>query len=210
MKKPGSKNRHLSDEDHAVWQGTAETLEPLKRAKSRVHPAVDAVPEVRGPSASRFDSDPSHARRHPVHEPARHPPPPSPSKPPPLADFDKRKVKRLGKGHTDIEGRIDLHGMRQSEAHIALRRFLLSAVSRGLRMVLVITGKGAQQGNRRSDDDTGWSSDREAPGVLRRNVPKWLAEPELRSIVVSYTEAAIRHGGAGALYIHLRNRDKVK
>lgn len=37
-------------------------------------------------------------------------------------------------------------------------------------------------------------------------MPRWLAEPELRSIVVSYTTAAPNHGGEGALYIQLRAR----
>jgi len=40
--------------------------------------------------------------------------------------------------------------------------------------------------------------------VLKRNVPRWLDEPDLRPLVVSYTTAAIHHGGEGALYIHLR------
>jgi len=35
-------------------------------------------------------------------------------------------------------------------------------------------------------------------------VPGWLAESDLRAVVVSYTEASPRHGGAGALYVQLR------
>ena len=46
-------------------------------------------------------------------------------------------------------------------------------------------------------------------GVLKRNVPRWLEEPDVRSIVVSYTTAAIRHGGEGALYVHLRSKDRT-
>ena len=45
-------------------------------------------------------------------------------------------------------------------------------------------------------------------GVLRRNVPRWLAEPELRMIVVGYTSAHARHGGEGAFYVQLRNPEK--
>ena len=41
-------------------------------------------------------------------------------------------------------------------------------------------------------------------GVLRRSVPHWLEEPELRSMVASFTQAGVRHGGAGALYVELR------
>jgi DNA-nicking Smr family endonuclease len=40
--------------------------------------------------------------------------------------------------------------------------------------------------------------------VLRRNVPQWLEEPELRAVVLSYAAAGARHGGDGALYIRLR------
>jgi DNA-nicking Smr family endonuclease len=37
-------------------------------------------------------------------------------------------------------------------------------------------------------------------------VPMWLAEPDMRALVVSYTTAHARHGGEGALYIQLRRR----
>ena len=71
--------------------------------------------------------------------------------------------------------------------------------AKGHRMVLVITGKGAKAA--RSDD---WPTDGSRGGVLRRNVPLWLDDPELRAIVVSYAAAGVRHGGEGALYIRLR------
>ena len=41
-------------------------------------------------------------------------------------------------------------------------------------------------------------------GVIRRGVPHWLEEPDLRAVVLSYTEASPRHGGTGALYVQLR------
>jgi DNA-nicking Smr family endonuclease len=126
-----------------------------------------------------------------------------------LSDLDRRKTRRIGSGKVEIEGRIDLHGMRQSEAHAALHRFLRSAHAQDKRWVLVITGKGVPLDRSLSRttapaDETEISS--EHRGVLRRNVPRWLAEPELRSIVVGYSTAAIRHGGEGALYVQLRKR----
>lgn len=73
-------------------------------------------------------------------------------------------------------------------------------------MVLVITGKGREADeDRHAPFDMFQERDR---GVLRRNVPRWLAEPELRSIVVGYTSAHVKHGGDGAFYVQLRNRDK--
>jgi DNA-nicking Smr family endonuclease len=41
-------------------------------------------------------------------------------------------------------------------------------------------------------------------GVLRRQVPLWLALPDLRSLVVGFEEAHVAHGGEGALYVRLR------
>lgn len=205
----GSRGRKLSEEDDALWRGTASTLEPLKRGKPRVHPALEAPRSADTPKGSTPGTKLAAERASgstPGRPAARRPDAP-PAKPPPLSDYDKRKARKLGRGHEDVEARIDLHGMRQSEAHAALRRFLMSCHARGLRHVLVITGKGAP-GRARRDDD--WGTAEPLPGVLRRNVPMWLSEPDLRSIVVSFAPAAIRHGGEGALYVHLRNRDKVR
>ena len=44
--------------------------------------------------------------------------------------------------------------------------------------------------------------------MLKRLVPQWLAEAELRRMVVSYGEAHTRHGGEGALYVRLRRPAK--
>lgn len=90
--------------------------------------------------------------------------------------------------------------MRLAEAHGALARFLLAHHARGARWVLVITGKGGRAAGR-SD----WT-DRSERGALRREVPVWLAEPQLRAIIVTFRHAAIAHGGDGALYIQLRRK----
>jgi DNA-nicking Smr family endonuclease len=43
-------------------------------------------------------------------------------------------------------------------------------------------------------------------GVLKRQVPLWLAQPEFRALVIGFEEAAPSHGGAGALYVRVRRR----
>ena len=43
-------------------------------------------------------------------------------------------------------------------------------------------------------------------GVLKRQVPLWLALPEFRAIVVGFEDAHQRHGGEGALYLRVRRR----
>ena len=100
---------------------------------------------------------------------------------------------RIARGRHDIDGRLDLHGMTQAEAHDALFGFLRAKQARGAKVLLIITGKGARGG-----DDGG------GRGVLKRMVPLWLGKPECRSLVVGFEAAAIGHGGEGALYVSLR------
>ncbi len=114
--------------------------------------------------------------------------PPKPA-PPPLAPLGRRMRQRVARGREAIDARFDLHGLTQSEAHAALLHFLRTASARGHRLVLVITGKGRRNGE---------------GGVLRRQVPQWLALPEFRSFVVGFEDAHIAHGGEGALYVRLR------
>jgi DNA-nicking Smr family endonuclease len=109
--------------------------------------------------------------------------------------LERRTKAALRRGRQGVEAVIDLHGMRQADAHQALRGFLHRAQGAGLKIVLVITGKGAA-----GAEDTPFAE----RGVLRRMVPHWLRLPDLRPLVVGFEEAADRHGGAGALYVRLR------
>lgn len=100
-----------------------------------------------------------------------------------------------------IEARIDLHGLSQDAAHAALVRFLLSCHARGVRLVLVITGKGAR---RSAPESAHWADP--VPGVLRRMVPEWLRAGDLAGIVAGVQAAGAAHGGDGALYVRLRRK----
>ena len=206
MSKPPSKprRRHLSKEDEALWEHTASSLQPLKVRKDR-HladmPDLDSItPFLTDGKATK--SGPAKPDAKPLPTPQRA----SDANAPSLSTFDRKAARKLRQGHFEIEARIDLHGMRQHEAHNALRGFLHSAFRRGQRWVLVITGKGGPRRPRDEDDMFGVAE----RGVLKKNVPMWLAEPELRAIVVSFTSAAISHGGEGALYVQLRNPEKVR
>lgn len=120
---------------------------------------------------------------------------------PPLSPIDRKEKKRIVKGRSFIDARLDLHGMIQREAHDALFGFLRSCHARGDKHVLVITGKGSR------GQDEPYAIGREK-GVLRRVVPQWLSEPAIRSIIVGFEEAHPTLGGAGALHIRLRKRTK--
>ncbi|MGL4321553.1 MAG: Smr/MutS family protein, partial [Paracoccaceae bacterium] len=105
---------------------------------------------------------------------------------------------KMTRGKLAPEARIDLHGMTLSEAHPELISFILNAHSAGLRLVLVITGKGKPKA------DHGPIPYR--TGVLRHQVPQWLRLPPLGPAVLQVSEAHLKHGGSGAFYVYLRRR----
>ncbi|HEX6102426.1 MAG TPA: Smr/MutS family protein [Alphaproteobacteria bacterium] len=103
---------------------------------------------------------------------------------------DRRLADRLRKGRLPIQSTLDLHGLTQSEAHAAVQGFVARAVERGLRTVLIVTGKGRRDG----------------VGVLKSALPRWLNEAPLRPFVLALSEARPEHGGTGALYVLLKRR----
>ncbi|RYE84589.1 MAG: DNA mismatch repair protein MutS [Hyphomicrobiales bacterium] len=172
----------LSEAELALWRQVARTVKPLA-GRAPVEPEPEAAQAKPAPVAESA-SPPA------TLTPAR------PSKPaaPPLVPLERRLRTQLRRGQQGVEAVIDLHGLRQDEAHSALRGFLRLQQQRGARLVLVVTGKGIA-------GDVPYGEER---GILRRNVPHWLRLPDLRPLVLGFDEAEQRHGGAGALYIRLR------
>lgn len=111
--------------------------------------------------------------------------------------MDSKTHGRMTRGKLAPEARIDLHGMTLAEAHPELIRFILNAQSDGLRLVLVITGKG-----RKGGADHGPIPQR--VGALRHQLPAWLRQAPLGPAVLQVAEAHMKHGGAGAFYVYLR------
>lgn len=154
-------------------------------------------------------------RLHPASQPSRPLPKPKPFKQPASSSkrfgltavahtrgeaggvtMDRKAFGRLKRGKLAPEARIDLHGMTLERAHPALTRFILSAQASGRRLVLVITGKG-----RSGRDHDPFLASR---GILKRNVPIWLAMPPLAQAVLQVEPAHVSHGGDGAFYVYLR------
>lgn len=106
-------------------------------------------------------------------------------------DMDHHTADRLRRGRVPIDARIDLHGMTQAEAHEALVGMVPHCRNQGRRCLLVITGKGAMT---------------PGGGVLRREAPRWLAEPATARLIVAIQPAHSKDGGDGALYVLLRKR----
>ena len=177
-KRDGRKRRGLSQDERVLWSTVTRSIAPLR----------DGAPEPDIEAALVLAEKPRPAARKakPIEAPA-------PTKPAPqLAPLGRRMRRSVARGKEAIDARLDLHGLTQAQAHAALLHFLRQASAREARLVLVITGKGMRgegAGER---------------GVLKRQVPHWLALPEFRSLVIGFEDAGIRHGGEGALYVRLR------
>jgi DNA-nicking Smr family endonuclease len=179
------KRRKLNEEERSLWGRITRSVAPLQRKASHaadrsatesISTASDRKPAARVRGASTL-----------------------PTSTLPLEPLDRRTRQRLARGSVEIDGRLDLHGRTQREAHVALLRFLRRAQAGGARFVLVITGKGGRAGD-------AWSE----RGVLRRQVPLWLQQPEFRAYVSGFEEAHVGQGGQGALYVRLRRARSEK
>ena len=106
--------------------------------------------------------------------------------------LDRASQRKMRRGKVAIEGRLDLHGMTQTEAHRNLVGFLERAYLSDKRTVLVITGKGFSRLGE--------------PGILRQAVPRWLNEMPMQGWIRGFDHAAPPDGGEGALYILLRRK----
>jgi DNA-nicking Smr family endonuclease len=176
--------RGQDDDDARLWEKVVETAAPLKRGRNAAAPKPAKIAPVAKAKPPRSVPAPK--------------PAPKLGHVPRAAPLDRQTSRQLDKGKLEVEARLDLHGMRQRDAHAQLRRFLKTAQARGLKHVLVITGKGADQAASKS------FYEEDERGVLRNAVPHWLAEPEFAALVVSFSPAPRRLGGGGALYVRLR------
>ena len=200
--KPPSHKRPLSAEEAELWAHAMRDAKTLRRKYAADHRTLLAgsseadASQADPPKPSQNTRDRESTNTDPRVRPDVSK---SPPRTPPVARFDERQRRKLARNAERIDARLDLHGMRQRQAHTALRSFLMASAARGCRNVLIITGKGTRRETERNRDFF-----LEERGVLRRLVPQWLSEPEFRSIVLSFTTAAARHGGEGALYVRLR------
>lgn len=186
--------RHKLSDWH-LWTAVTETVEPLRpvrvfKAPDEPEPSHALVNASKPPPVfekhRRWEGPSLPAYRPPVSVPVRL------AEPGPIEPRIKR---RLMRGQVEIDGTIDLHGMRQSEAHAALQRFILARSARGDRTLLVITGKGLKKTEDMQIVDR---------GVLRAMLPIWLAQPHLAPFIAGWDVSAQGHGGEGAFYVRLK------
>jgi DNA-nicking Smr family endonuclease len=109
--------------------------------------------------------------------------------------LDANWDKRLATGQAAPDRTIDLHGHTAAGAHAVLDHALGDAIRSGARVVLLITGRPAQDNPRMPPTRR---------GVIRASVEDWLNAGPHASRIAAIRKAHPRHGGAGALYLILR------
>ncbi len=179
-----ARRKTLTAEDRRLWREVVSSVKPLRGTILHPEPLVvdteiHAVPPPPPKQSTTSASPPSPA--------AALPNPPGRV----VGRLDDRTTRDLKKGRLRIDSRIDLHGMNEAHAHAQLLAHLRHSRIAGLRMVLVITGKGASSG-----------------GILRNAVPKWFETPPFNLLVSAWRPAEAAHGGDGALYVRIR-REQV-
>ncbi len=191
--KSNDKSKQLSAEDAAIWRRVARTVNSyetsslsLPSKKRSSEGALKKTMPIRPISAGSAVQNPR-------------------IKAPPLYSFAKSgsvnsgqnapqiaQDKKTRRGKISIDRKVDLHDLTQDQAYGQLCRALKAGFNQGQSCILVVTGKGSL------------SQRASGGGVLRRNLPLWLASPQLRSMVARYASAHIKHGGSGAYYVFLK------
>jgi DNA-nicking Smr family endonuclease len=113
-------------------------------------------------------------------------------------NFDRDTFRALSRGKLLPQASLDLHGMTLAAAERAVAVFLEDATARGLRVVLIVTGKGLRL-----------EGGRMLGGRIRGEFVGWLNRADNRHRVRAVRVAHPRHGGGGAFYVLLRRRSSA-
>ena len=96
--------------------------------------------------------------------------------------------------------KLDLHGFSLTESNDVVKKFIIKSFDSGHRKLLVVTGKGL----RSKSYDNPYISEKFS--VLKYSVPEFIKNDEdLNNKIIRISEADIKDGGEGAIYIFLKN-----
>lgn len=112
--------------------------------------------------------------------------------------FDRDIDRALSRGKRSPQAKLDLHGMTLVAAERAVAHFLAESAEQGLRVVLIVTGKGLRL-----------EGGRVFGGRIRAEFLGWLERADNRARVAGVRAAHPRHGGSGAFYVLLRRRSSA-
>ena len=99
--------------------------------------------------------------------------------------------------------KLDLHGSSLVEANERVKNFIIESFNNGYKKLLVITGKGLRS---KSSGNPYLS---ETLSTLKYAVPEYIRNDEsLNKKITRISEADLKDGGTGAIYIFLKNNKK--
>lgn len=113
-----------------------------------------------------------------------------------VVGMDQKIFRQLKAGQYSPEAHLDMHGLNAEQAQLATLAFMREQYHLGKRCVLLVPGRGIN-----------------SPGgmsILKEEVKSWLTRDPLKRVVLAFCTAQPRHGGAGALYVLLRQRKKTE
>ena len=118
---------------------------------------------------------------------------------------DKDSAESINYAQTNKTKKIDLHGFSISRANEEVKNFLIKSYEEGYKKIIIITGKGSRS-KVYSDP---YRSDKMS--ILRHSVQNFIEnEMELMTIVKKISKADIQDGGEGAMYLFLKDKNKIK
>ena len=123
----------------------------------------------------------------------------------PNSIHDKDSAESINYIQKNKTKKIDLHGLSISQANEEVKNFLIKSYEEGYKKLIIITGKGS-----RSKVYTDpYRSDKMS--ILRHSVQNFIEnEIDLMNIVKKISQADIKDGGEGALYLFLKDKNKIR
>ncbi len=110
--------------------------------------------------------------------------------------LDSQVINKMKAGAYSFEAHMDLHGLNAAQAWEALVGFFRSSYHKGHRCVLVVPGRGLNSPG--------------GTGILRERLQTWFTKEPFKYVILAFSTALPKHGGAGALYVLLRKQKKSR
>jgi DNA-nicking Smr family endonuclease len=171
------KKTKVSKEDLATFHKAVEGTKPLKHDKIRLTPPPLKIRKQQ----VKFDDDELNLNEaldiNPVQGEE-------------FINFKQNSIsnkilRKLRKGQYNVDAILDLHGMSVDKAKHAVYSFLQQCLHEGIRVVLIIHGKGHHS---------------KMP-ILKNKLNHWLREI---NVVLAFCSASPSHGSRGAMYVLLK------
>ena len=109
-------------------------------------------------------------------------------------DIELDKVKKL-----------DLHGCTLNESNEKVKKFISESFNFGYKKILIVTGKGLRSKSYKNPYIS------EKLSVLKHSIPEFIQnDKDLRNKIIKISQASIKDGGEGAIYIFLKNKKNFK